>query len=111
MLNKLRDKIYDDACEHGLWREEDTLLDGAQMIRAECMELIQEAAKGSVTDALCEELADVIIMCLSFAGRYAINIARWVGRKMIKNRMRPWRHEEKKEGNIAKGQETGQRSR
>lgn len=93
MINLIKWLIYRDALRHGLWRDEDTLLDGAQMVCAEAVELAQEAAKGSVTPELCEELADVIIMCLSFAGRFRIDIWRAVHKKMRKNKRRAWRHE------------------
>lgn len=91
-LNSLRDAVYTDALEHGLWREDDTLLDGAQMIRSESMELIQEAAHGKVTEALTEELADVIIGALSFGGRFGIDVDGVVRRKMAINKEREWRH-------------------
>lgn len=91
-LNSLRDAAYTDALEHGLWREGDTLLGGAQMIRAEAMELIQEAVQGEVTDALAEELADVIIGALSFGGRFGIDVDGAVRRKMKINKGRAYRH-------------------
>lgn len=95
-LNDIRDQVYSDACEHGLWRENHTLEDAVLMVRAEVMELLQEAAKGEVTDALCEELADVVIMCFSLAGRFGIDICRWIWYKIGKNMRRPWRHEGEK---------------
>lgn len=91
-LNGLRDAAYTDALYHGLWREDDTLLGGAQMIRAEAMELIQEAAHGEVTEALAEELADVIIGALSFGGRFGIDVDKAVRRKMAINKGRAFRH-------------------
>jgi NTP pyrophosphatase (non-canonical NTP hydrolase) len=94
MLNLIKWLVYRDALRHGLWREEDTLLDGAQMVCAEAVELAQEAAKDSVTPELQEELADVIIMCLSFAGRFNVDVWRAVWRKIKKNKRRAWRHEE-----------------
>lgn len=92
-INRLRDAIYDDAVDHGLWRQDDTLLDAAQLVRAEAMELIQEAAVTSIpSPEFCEELADVIIMCLSLAGRFRIDIVVWIMFKIRKNARRPWRH-------------------
>ena len=40
----------------------------------------------------CEELADVIIMSLSVAGRLGIDIDAAVRRKMEINKARPWTH-------------------
>ena len=40
----------------------------------------------------CEELADVIIMSLSVAGKLGIDIDAAVRRKMEINKARPWKH-------------------
>lgn len=42
--------------------------------------------------AFCDELADVIIMCLSVAGNLGIDIDAAVRRKMEINKARPWKH-------------------
>ena len=105
-LNALRDEIYQDALEHGLWEEDDLsddLLDDCyDLIRDEVDELdgaIEEWARTGYHNHFAEELADVIIMSLSVAGKLGIDIDAAVKRKMEINKGRPWKHEgEKHEG-------------
>lgn len=92
MLNILKWIVYRDALRHGLWPDDHSLNYAAMLVADEAEELVAEAGRDTVTDAFCEELADVIIMCLSLAGRYRINIAMCVWRKIMKNRKRSWRH-------------------
>jgi hypothetical protein len=105
-LNTLRDAIYQDAVEHGLWEgaelavvlecsrrgldiKEDLLRSaGAQKIWDEAIEL--RAWKNSENYA--EELADVIIMSMSVAGCLGIDIDAAIRRKMEINKQRPWKH-------------------
>lgn len=72
-LNALRDAAYRDALERGLWRPDDTPMDGAQMIRAKAMELIymtDEDRPMTYENAL----ADVVVGALSFAGRFGVDL-------------------------------------
>lgn len=113
-LNALRDEVYQDAVEHGLWEgaelavalecaqrgsewKEDLIrAAGAQKIWDEALEL-DRAWKSP--EHYAEELADVIIMSLSVAGKLGIDIDAAVKRKMEINKHRPWKHEgEKHEG-------------
>ena len=110
-LNALRDEIYEDAVEHGLWEDFDTVRAGvsefcksypeyafdldaadrrecAAYIRKECDEL----RDASDIKHYAEELADVIIMSLSVAGKLGIDIDAAVRRKMAVNKERPWKH-------------------
>lgn len=110
-LNTLRDEIYEDAVKHGLWEShdytvklalEDAEADGDpcdpdEMNRCWAMELIRkevnELEMASESEAeYAEELADVIIMSLSVAGRLGIDIDAAVRRKMEINKKRPWKH-------------------
>ena len=106
-LNTLRDEIYKDAVAHGLWEEaeldvndecvrrgwewEENLLRSAcaQKIWDEAVEL-DEAWKSR--EHYSEELADVIIMSMSIAGKLGIDIDAEIRRKMEINRGRPWKH-------------------
>ena len=105
-LNTLRDAIYEDAVAHGLWEgaelavavecaqrgsewKENLLRSaGAQKIWDEALEL-DKAWKNP--EHYAEELADVIIMSMSVAGKMGIDIAAAIRRKMEinKQRMRP----------------------
>lgn len=103
LLNDLRDEIYQDAVAHGLWEgaEYETAAQmGVEMYHAACrigdevQELKDEAVHaGSGKDhGFPVELADVIIMALSIAGHFNIDIDDEVRRKMAINKERPWKH-------------------
>lgn len=103
-LNTLRDAIYADAVAHGLWDISDEMrsysayygsdesiairLICAAKIKAECLEMAQARRD----DEYAEELADVVIMSLSVAGKLGIDIDAAVRRKMEINKNRPWKH-------------------
>ena len=99
-LNTLRDAIYEDAVAHGLWEDEDGIdwyQESHSMIECEVDELydaIEDRVNGHGDEHFTEELADVIIMCLSVAGKLGIDIDAAVRRKMQKNKERPWKHGE-----------------
>lgn len=95
-LNTLRDEIYQDAVAHGLWdwaesyRHMPDLRDSSvDLIRGEVCEL--EIECGS-EERYAEELADVIIMSMSVAGKLGIDIDAAIRRKMEINKGRPWKH-------------------
>ena len=106
-LNTLRDAIYEDAVAHGLWEgaelavavecaqrgsewKENLLRSaGAQKIWDEALEL-DKAWKNP--EHYAEELADVIIMSMSVAGKLGIDIDAAIRRKMEINKKRPWKH-------------------
>ena len=106
-LNTLRDAIYEDAVAHGLWlaaelaavvectqcgsewKENLLRSAGAQRIWDEALEL-DKAWKNP--EHYAEELADVIIMSMSVAGKLGIDIDAAIRRKMEINKARPWKH-------------------
>ena len=101
-LNTLRDAIYEDAVAHGLWDLAEASTDVndlrsrcALLVWGEALEL-DEAYKHE--QKYSEELADVIIISLSVAGKLGIDIDKAVKRKMEINKTRPWRHEEEENG-------------
>lgn len=118
-LNALRDEVYEDAVAHGLWegceKGDVTAYRAISLIKGEVDELETEAliALKFGTHCMCitdsakerleglyfeakrryvEELADVIIMCMSVAGKLGIDIDAAVKRKMQINKTRPWKH-------------------
>lgn len=99
-LNDLRDDIYLDAVEHGLWdgyRDTKWLLTCANLVREEANELCEASLewinKPTNGEAhFTEELADVIIMCFSVTGRLGIDIDAAIRGKMEINKGRPWKH-------------------
>lgn len=100
-LNTLRDAIYQDAVEHGLWEDYyiglsvDLLDECHDLIYDEVDELdnaIEDWANGHGIERFNEELADVVIMCFSVAGKLGIDIDAAIRRKMEINKGRPWKH-------------------
>ena len=97
-LNALRDEIYEDAVAHGLWEDEDGIdwyQESHSMIECEVDELynaIEDRVNGHGDGHFAEELAGVIIMSLSVAGKLGIDIDAAVKRKMEINKGRPWKH-------------------
>lgn len=93
-LNDLRDAIYGDAVAHGLWDLEERGLkmsiECQMLIENEVNELFDAAHQGK--ERYTEELADVVIMSLSVAGKLGIDIDAAVRRKMEINKGRPWKH-------------------
>ena len=99
-LNTLRDEIYADAVEHGLWdypqycRNPETM----SRVRWACVDRIYEElveASGAVDNPkhFAEELADAAITIFSVAVHLDIDIDAEIKGKMEINRGRPWKHE------------------
>ena len=104
-LNTLRDAIYEDAVKHGLWDDDEDYIptDCVYFIKDEVCELDCAAMDWeddvcNDNSAFCDELSDVIIMCLSVAGYLGIDIDAAVLRKMEINRARPWKHGKEEQG-------------
>ena len=97
-LNTLRDAIYEDAVAHVLWEDEDGIdwyQESHSMIECEVDELydaIEDRVNGHGDEHFTEELADVIIMSMSVAGKLGIDIDAAIRRKMEINKGRPWKH-------------------
>ena len=96
-LNDLRDAIYDDALAHGLW-EGTEAIESAPDLHDACIDLIaaevcEMGEAWTDWDKFVEELADVIIVSMSVAGRLGVDIDTAVRRKMEINKTRAWKHE------------------
>ena len=96
-LNTLRDAIYEDAAAHGMWKDYTSPVECVYLIFDEVFELNSAArsislSKHGAVQEFCDELADVIIMSLSVAGKLGIDIDAAVRRKMEINKARPWKH-------------------
>ena len=101
-LNTLRDAIYQDAVEHGLWEDKFLLCQQTDVVTDEVMELLSassaitlaqtEKGKKRVREHFNEELADVVIGCFLLAGKLGIDIDAAVKKKMEINKARPWKH-------------------
>lgn len=93
-LNTLRDAIYEDAVAHGLWEDDcgtnnRLRAEGSRLIRGEARELDRAWFNEK---NYTEELADVVIMCFSVAGKLGIDIDAAIRRKMEINKKRLWKH-------------------
>lgn len=110
-LNDLRDAIYEDAVEHGLWEETDGPIGCSFLVSEEATELVYAGNEVQIArwrfsydeaeawGNYVEELADVIIASLSVAGKLGIDIDAAVRRKMEINKARPWKHGKEEQGN------------
>lgn len=105
-LNDLRDEVYEDAVAHGLYDEPEynkahrfgpahVCNNLAHRIREEVQELIVTTYYANLK-GFVEELADIIILCLSVAGHLGIDIDKAVRDKVEFNKTRPWKHEGEK---------------
>lgn len=101
-LNDLRDEVCEDAVAHGLYDEEKynrahpfglmyVCRNLALRIKAEVTELIGATFEEQIAH-FTEELADIIIICLSVAGYLGIDIDAAVRRKIEINKTRPHKH-------------------
>ena len=101
-LNTLRDEVYQDAVAHGLYDDEKynrahpfglmyVCRNLALRIKAEVTELIGATFEEQIAH-FTEELADIIIICLSVAGYLGIDIDAAVRRKIEINKTRPHKH-------------------
>lgn len=120
-LNTLRDAIYEDAVEHGLWEKTDNAVqrikdyqrlemynlrcvpDQDEVLRKKAVNVIQTEIieleySSDNKEAYTDELADVIIASLSVAGKLGIDIDEAVRRKMEINKARPWKHGKDEQG-------------
>lgn len=103
-LNTMRDAIYEDAVEHGLWDKTDGPIGCSFLVSEEATELVNAGNEVQIarwrfsvdeTEAwenYVEELADVIIAVLIVAGKLGIDIDAAVRGKMEINKARPWKH-------------------
>ena len=93
-------EAYKDAVKHGLWEDPTCALDnpnGMKYVRRRCLLRIREELSEACEAAhnpehFAEELADVVIMCMSVAGHLGIDLAEEVRRKMAINQERPYGH-------------------
>ena len=95
-LNTLRDEIYADAVEHGLFEDFDKIEDPVKKRRALAMRIMEEAAEmyaaADDPEHYLEEAADVTLMTGDVCGYLGMD---WHGAVMTKkefNKQRPWKH-------------------
>lgn len=107
-LNELRDEVYKDAYDHGLYKGEydaPQLEYAAPGLMFRIQEEVREAWNAALDwmhgvlnakDHVAEELADIIITALSVAGHLGIDIDAALRSKVAYNRTRPHKHKGEK---------------
>lgn len=98
-LRNISHSAYEDAKAHGLYDDDTLSLEkhSVEYIRKRLTLLIREEVS-EMWDAFkdpahfAEEMADVVIMCMSAAGHLGIDLAQEVQRKMEINEGRPYGH-------------------
>ena len=95
-LNTLRDAIYQDAVEHGLFEEFDKIKDPVRQRRKLAMRIMEEAAEmyaaADDPEHYAEEAADVTIMTGDVCGYLGMDWHEAVMSKIAFNKTRPWKH-------------------
>lgn len=95
-LNTLRDAIYQDAVEHGLFEDFDKITDSVRKRRALAMRIMEEAAEmyaaADDPEHYAEEAADVTIMTGDVCGYLGMDWHGAVLTKIAFNKTRPWKH-------------------
>ena len=103
-LNELRDEVYKDAYEHGLYEGEydaPQLEQAAPSLMYRIQDEVREAwnaaldwqqSKINAKEHVAEELADIIITALSVSGHLGIDIDAALRRKVDYNKTRKYKH-------------------
>lgn len=112
-LEQLKSLAHNNSVAHGFWRERnDNPYEKLVLIHAEVSEVVEDIRKGmefSKTkynrnrslaglpkpEGIPTEIADILIRCFDFCGRYDIDIGKAVIEKMTYNEKRPYMHGKK----------------
>lgn len=92
-LADIQREAHETAVEKGWYDRERPPLELLMLITTEVAECAEEWRKPDVqTNAIAEELADVVIRCADAAEYWQVDLEQAVVEKMARNRARPRRH-------------------
>ena len=90
-ISNFQKLVYENACEKGFYDKPVSAPAGIALLHSEVSEALDAWNRGE-DDAFAEELADVVILALSLAAHYGIDMRYELIRKHMKNLERPFRH-------------------
>jgi len=98
-ISEIQEKVHRTAVEHGWWEEPRSVGEVLMLMVTELSEAMEAYREGNPESdkipgfsKLEEELADVIIRVLDFAGSEGLDIEGALLAKMTYNETRPYRH-------------------
>ena len=98
-ISEIQEKVHKTAVEHGWWERPRPVGEVLMLMVTELSEAMEAYREGNPASEkipgyskLEEELADVIIRVLDFAGSEKLDIEGAVKAKMAYNETRPYRH-------------------
>ncbi len=98
-ISEIQEKVHRTAVEHGWWEESRPVGEVLMLMVTELAEAMEAYREGNPESdkipgysKLEEELADVVIRLLDFAGGAGLDIEGAVTAKMAYNETRPYRH-------------------
>ena len=92
-LIKISHKI---AREKGWWREQRNDAELIALMHSELSEALEALRNHDKKEAIAEELADCCIRIFDYCGARNIDLEKAIKEKIKKNRLRPYRHGNKK---------------
>ena len=93
-FSRVQDEVHMNALEHGFWPPERSDAECIALIHSEASEALEAIRKGDI-DNLLEELADIVIRVMDFAGNYSLPLSEAILKKHEVNKARPYKHGKK----------------
>lgn len=98
-ISRLQSQVHQTALEHGWWEQPRSVGEVLMLMVTELSEAMEAYRSGNPPSSkitgfsqMEEELADVVIRLLDFAGAYDLDIEGALTAKMDYNETRPYRH-------------------
>lgn len=94
-ISELQKEIHGNAIEHGWWEDQRPIPELLCLVHAEVSEAL-EAYRKRDDEHMAEELADIVIRVMDMCEAYDIDLAHEITRKHEINKLRPYRHGNKR---------------